>query len=153
MWQVTAIFMARLFAALVRGSGAGLAGPLTGVWCGLYLPPSPQPSKQLLMSQVVEANYDGYSRQAVVWFPPWQSSGGPEVLQSQDLWYSPTDALVNNQIVGVFISDAFYGGNLLMAAALAVPGVSLYGPAAAMKVQNVFLMGFGQNYGGPVIQS
>jgi hypothetical protein len=153
VWQVTTLFLARLFAALTRAGGAVPAGPLAGVWMGLYQPPTGPPTQQTLMGSITEANYDGYSRQQVVWFPTWLSAGGPQVLQAQDLWFSPIDALKPNLITGIFLADAFYGGNLLMAAPLATPGVTLYGPGAALKVQAVYQQGFGALYGGPVVQS
>lgn len=153
MWQVTSLFLLRLFQALTRGGGAAQAGPLFNVWLGLYQPPTPPPTQQTLLSGITEANYDGYSRQLIQWFPPWLSSQGPEVLEAQDLWFSPTDALISNLITGCFIADAFYGGNLLMAAPFAIPGITLYGPPAALKVQAAYQQGFGPLYGGPVVQS
>ena len=72
---------------------------------------------------------------------------GPELLTAQDLFYSPIDALVSNLITGVFLADAFYGGNLLMAAVVPVPGVILAGPANGLKIQAQFGLSFSQGYG------
>lgn len=154
MWQVTQLFLLRVALALIQKSvNPGVAGPLSGVWCGLYQQGTNPISQQSTMANIIEANYDGYSRQAVNWFPPWISTSGPEQLAAADMWFSPTDALVSNLITGVFIADAFYAGNLLMAAQLAVPGVNLGSPTQAMKVQPVFDLPFLQIYGSPKIVS
>jgi hypothetical protein len=154
MWTVTTLFLLRVLNDLVlKQSGGSYQGALSGIWCGLYKPPTSPITQYSTMAGITEANYDGYSRQAVVWFPPWQSTGGPEILAAQDLWYSPTDALVSNQITGVFLADAFYGGNLLAAAVVPNPGVQLSGPATAMKVQPQYQLPFTQIYGSPAIVS
>ena len=154
MWTVTTLFLLRLMQEITRGVVTpGVAGVLNGAWLGLYQQGTNPITPQSTMANIVEANYDGYSRQQIVWFPPWISAGGPELIAAQDLWYSPTDALKPNLITGVFIADAFYGGNLLMAAALAVPGVSLGSPSQALKVQPQFSLPFLQIYGSPAVVS
>lgn len=151
MWQVTYVLLLRLLQAAIRGGGAGTAGPLNTVWLGLYIPPTTPITVQSVMGNITEANYDGYSRQQVVWFPPFQSGPGPELLAGQDLFFMPTDALVANQITGVFLADAFYGGNLLAAAVAPAPGVQLTGPTRGLKVQPQFALGTGLIYGAPVL--
>ena len=149
MWTVTKLFMLRLAQDLIQAAAGPLPGPLNNVWMGLYQSPTVPINPDSTLVNITEATYDGYSRQKVVWFPPWVSVGGPEILAAQDLWYSPTDALVANVITGVFLADAFYGGNLLMAAVLPVPGRVLGSPSDAMKVQAQFQLPFLQIYGKP----
>lgn len=150
MWQVTTLFLLRVAQGLIQ-AGGGPRGALNGVWAGLFQQGTPPPTPQMTMAQIVEASYDGYSRQAVVWFPPWISNAGPEQLAAQDVFFVPSDALVANLITGVFIADAFYGGNLLMAALLPVPGVNLGSPSQALKDETIFQLPFNQIYGGPKI--
>lgn len=151
MWQFTYVLLLRLLQAAIRGAGAGTAGPLSGAWLGLYQPPTVPITPQSSMAQITEANYDGYSRQQIAWFPPYTSGSGPEQLSAQDLFFMPVDALVTNQITGVFIADAFYAGNLLAAAVLAAPGVQLNSPTRALKVQANVQLGTGQVYGAPFV--
>lgn len=151
MWTVTLVFLARLMAAITRGGGAGTPGPLFNVWLGLYQAPTSPITPQSTLANITEASYDGYSRQLVTWFPAFVAQAGPELLTAQDLFFSPTDALVVNMITGVFIADAFYGGNLLAAAVLPLPGVQLTGPGRAIKVQPQYSQQFLQIYGSPAV--
>jgi len=153
MWVVTTAFLLRVAQQLIHPAAGAGAGALNGVWMGLYTSPAGPITQYTTMAGIVEANYDGYSRQQVSWFPPWMSTAGPEILTAQDLWFSPTDALVANLIAGVFLADAFYGGTLLMAAAFPAPGVILSSPATALKEQAQFQLPFLQIYGSPALVS
>jgi hypothetical protein len=150
VWQFTYVLLLRLLQAAIRGSGAGAAGPLSAAWLGLYQPPTVPITPQSTMANITEANYDGYSRQLVVWFPPYISAAGPEQMSAQDLFFMPIDPLVANQITGVFLADAFYGGSLLAAAVLPAPGVQLTGPTRALKVQPNVQLSTAQLYGAPI---
>lgn len=154
MWTVTTLFLLRVMQWLTaRGTAPPGAGPLQAVWMGLYQQPTLPINPFSTLANITEANYDGYSRQLVVWFPPWIAAAGPEQLAGQDLFFSPADPNVVNQITGVFLADAFYGGNLLAAAVLPAPGVQLSGPSRAMKVQPQFQLPFTQIYGSPLLVS
>jgi hypothetical protein len=149
MWQVTTFFLLRVAQQLIHAAAGAGAGALNAVWMGLAQPPTGALNQYSTLAQITEANYDGYSRQQVVWFPPWISVAGPELLTAQDLWFSPSDALVSNQITWIFLADAFYAGNLLMAAPVPNPGVNLSSPAQALKVQAQFALPFTQIFGKP----
>lgn len=153
MWQLTYNLLLALAQAAVEHSAGAFSGPLYGVWVGLYQTGSAPVTANSQLSSLVEANYDGYSRQQAVWFPPWVSTAGPEILAGQDLWFSPTDSLSSNQIQGVFLASAFYGGLLYAGAPLAAPGRTLSTPADALKVQPQFQLTTLQVYGGPAIVS
>lgn len=150
MWTVTYAFLQALAKALVANSPSGLyQGPLYGIWCGLCQAGTAGFSPQSTMVNVVEANYDGYSRQQVTWFPPFTSQAGPELLAAQDLFFEPTDALLSNQITGVFLVTAFYGGTLYAGAMLPVPGTILGATTNAIKVQPNISFSPLQVYGSP----
>lgn len=154
MWIVSQLFLQRCMAALLANvASGGFRGPLFNCWVGLYQTGTPAMQPTNTIADIVEANYDGYSRQEVIWFPPWISSSGPEQAASQDNWFSPVDAGVSNNITGVFLADAFYGGNLLVSAALANPGAVLGNPNEALKVQEIFQLPFQTIYGGPDVVS
>lgn len=153
MWQVTIAFLNRLMASLIRPAAAGTAGPLAAAWVGLYQQGTQSPTQNTVLEDLVEASYNGYSRQEATWFPPWTGAGGAVTLAGQDVFFSPTAIGVSNNILGVFIADAFYGGNLWMAAPLAAPGVILASPAQALKVQPVYSQGWLPVYGGPQVVS
>lgn len=148
-WQVTLALMLRLAQAAVRPGGSATPGPLFGVWLGLSQINSPPWQPTTLMGNVLEANYDGYSRQLVTWFPPWISQGGPEQLAAQDLFFSPSDNLSSNVIGGAFLADAFYGGTLLAGSTIAPPGRVLALTSDALKVQPIFQLPFALIYGAP----
>lgn len=149
MWQFTYAMLLRYALALIGHGGSPPQGPLFGVWLGLYQQGTPPVTPQSVMSNIVEANFDGYSRQQAVWFPPYISSSGNVLLVGQDLYYTPTDALVPNKITGCFLADSFYGG-LLLAGAIA-PGVGfmLSNPNNAVKIQPQVALTPQQLYGAP----
>lgn len=151
MWQFTYNLFVALAQAAVEHSAGAFSGPLYGVWVGLYQQGSPPVTLNSQMSSLVEANYDGYSRQQAVWFPPWISTAGPEILAAQDLWFSPTDSASSNQIQGVFLASAFYGGLLYAGAPLAAPGRTLSTPADALKIQPQVQFTPLQMWGGPAV--
>lgn len=154
MWQVTFAFLFQAITDLVeRVASGGYTGVLDTAWCGLYQSPTHPIGPTSTFLNITEANYDGYVRQPVVWFPVIQSSGGPEVVYAQDLFFMPTDALVANLITGAFLCSSQYGGSLWMAAALAAPGVQLSGPQNGIKVQPVFQLPTQLVYGSPIVQS
>jgi hypothetical protein len=153
MWQLTYALLLRMAQALIAHPAGAVNGPLFGVWIGLYQAGTGNVLPQSTMANILEANFNGYSRQQAAWFPPWQSQGGPELLAGQDVFFSPTDATVTNHIAGVFLADAFYGGNLLAGAALPSPGIILAGPTQAVKVQPQLQLTTLQVYGSPAVVS
>jgi hypothetical protein len=88
------------------------------------------------MSALTEANYDGYSRQEVVWYKPYQGTGGPAILQGASLLFAPTDALSSNTIQGIFLSDSAVSGagDLWAGQVLPAPGIVLQSPLTVLKV-------------------
>lgn len=153
MWQATYTFLFRALTDWVEAVGSGYKGVLDGIYMGLYQTPTTPIVPTSTMANITEANYDGYARQLVTWFPVIQSSSGVEVAYGPNLFFAPTDANVRNTISGVFLVDAVYGGNLLMAAALASPGVTLYGPTNGIVVKPAIQLPTTQVYGGPEVES
>lgn len=148
-WIPTYFFLFTVLDALALKSGSQLYEAVLGnTWLGLYQAPTPVPTPALLMSGITEANYDGYARQPLVWFPPFLDVAGPATLAAQNLHYSPSDAVVPNTITGAFIATAATGGQLYLAAALSVP-VALPGPSYALNAAAVFQLSFTALYGGP----
>lgn len=154
MWQVTYLFLFRALVDLVeRIPSGGYSGVLNTTWLGLYQPPTVAINANSTMANITEATYHGYARQPVVWFQPIQSSAGVEAVYGVNLFFQPIDTVVPNTITGVFLADAAYGGNLLMAQQLPAPGVAFPGPQAGMSVKPAFSMGVGQIYGGGEVES
>lgn len=149
MWVVTYAFLSAVLDALTQASVSAFYEAVLGkTYIGLFIAPTPAPSPQLLLSGITEANYDGYARQPLVWFPPFLDVSGPYVASAQNLHFSPSDALVQNTITGAFIATALSGGLLYMAAAFATP-VPLPSPAYAVNLAPVFQLPFTQIYGAP----
>lgn len=154
MWQVTYAFLFQALTDLVEAIGSGgYAGVLDTAWMGLYIAPTGAIGPQTAMSAITEANYDGYARQRPVWFPPIQSSQGPEVVYGQNLFFSPTDALVVQNILGIFLASAAYGGTLYAGQQVPAPGIQLVGPATGIVVKPVFELPTTLVYGGADIES
>lgn len=153
MWQVTYLFLFRAITDLVEAVASGYLGVLDTAYMGLYQPPTQPIGPFSTMAQITEATYSGYARQKVTWFNPIQSSSGVEAVYGPNLWFQPTDTLTPNQITGVFLADAIYGGSLLMAAALATPGVQFAGPTNGLSVKPAFQLPAIQIYGGPEVES
>jgi len=149
MWQVTYAFLMELLAAAVGHGGAPATGPLFGAWLGLYQQGTPGVQPNSTMANILEANYDGYSRQQIAWFPPFVSSAGPAELAAQDLFFAPTDANVPNMIAGAFMVSAFYGGVLLAGAPTPSGVIPMVGPTSAIKVQPTFQLPPSLIYGSP----
>ena len=148
MWQATYTLLLRMAAALTGHGGSPAAGPLYGAWLGLYQTGTPPVTPNSTMANITEANYDGYSRQQILWFPPIVSQSGPVLLTAQDLFFEPIDALVANQILGCFIADAFYAGSLL-AGAPAPGNIVLGRPSNGLKVQPQWSLTTQTQYGSP----
>lgn len=127
------------------------SGILQNAWMGLGQLGTPAPSPGLLIGDIVEANYDGYARQAVVWFPTFVALANAQTVESHNLYFAPTDLTVPNTITTIFLATALTGGALIMAAAL-VPPFVITAPEAAMIVKAVFQLPFTPTYGGPVVQ-
>jgi len=153
LWTVTYLLMLRLALNAIRAGGSAVPGALNGIWLGLYQSPTVPITPVTTLAGITEANYDGYSRQQVVWFPPFLSSSGPVLLAAQDAYFTPSDGLSSNLITGVFMADSFYGGGLLAAAALASPGRVLSQVTDALKVQPQFALPAISVYGGPAVVS
>lgn len=149
MWTVTAYFLNQILADLINAySASHINGILEAVWLGLYITPTTPISPQSTLANITEANYDGYARQEVVWYPPYTDFAGPQTLTGVSMNFSPTDATVPNLITGLFLATAGTGGNLLMAQALASPGMPLQMLGESLILLPQFQMSYGPNYGG-----
>lgn len=154
MWTLSRIFLGRLMAWLVDlGNSGAPTPPLQIVYLGLYQAPTGTLTPDSVMSAITEANYTGYAREEVVWYPTYIDTTGPQTLEGASSHFAPTGSAVGNVITGVFLADALTGGNLLMSAVLPVPGVPLNGPSTAMTVDAIFQMAYTANYGTPDVTS
>lgn len=149
MWIATYYFLAAIMDALSLKTGSQLyEALLSNVWFGLYQAPTQQPTPATVMGNITECNFDGYARQAAVWFPTFLDVAGPQDLAAQNMHFAPTDALVPNTATGAFMATASSGGILLLAAQFA-SGVPLPSPAYALNLAPVFQLAFTNNYGTP----
>ena len=154
VWQLTTAMVIKMMQWLTAcPASAPYFGPLCDVWIGLYQPPTAPITANSVLAAITEADYDGYARQEVVWFPTFTQTSGPQIIIGVDQFYAPTDSLSANTITGVFLSTAVSGGVLLGAATLASPGVTLSTPETALVVEPEFSLPYTQTYGGPVVKS
>lgn len=149
MWQTTYALLQRLLLAAIGHGGSPVTGPLWQVWVGLYQTGTPPVTPQSTMGSIVEATFDGYSRQQASWFPPFESAAGPELLVGQDLFFQPTGSVIPNTITGVFMADAFYGGTLLAGGIAPNGPINVFGPTSAIKIQPQFSLSTNLIYGAP----
>jgi hypothetical protein len=149
MWVATYYFLAAIMDALSLKTGSALyEALLSNVFFGLYQAPTPVPTPAMVMAGITECNYDGYGRQAAVWFPTFLDASGPQDLAAQNMHFAPNDALVPNTATGAFMATAASGGILLLAAQFAVP-IALPSPAYALNLAPIFQLAFTNNYGSP----
>jgi len=150
-WVPTFAFLAAVMDALTASAiSAFYEAVLGNVWVGLYQAPTPAPTPGLLLSGITEANYDGYGRQALTWFPTFLDPAGPQNVVGMNMRFAPTDALVPNTITGVFVATQRVGGLLYLASPLATP-VALPGPPYSLIVAPLFQMAFNAVYGNPMV--
>ena len=67
---------------------------------------TPNPTPALLQAGITEAAYDGYARQAVVWYPTGIDALGPQDLTAHNMHFAPTDAVAPETVTGVFLSTS-----------------------------------------------
>lgn len=153
MWIATFAFLSAVMDTLGAAAiSAFYESVLGNVWLGLYIAPTPAPTPSMLLANITEANYDGYGRQAITWFPTFLDSSGPQDLAAMNMRFAPTDALVPNTITGAFIVTQRTGGLLYLAAALATP-VALPSPSFSLVSAPVFQLAYTNNYGTPNVFS
>jgi hypothetical protein len=154
MWNVTQDFLVALANWLVEaGSVSPGHGPLVGCFLGLYQPGTPVVGPRTPQSAIVEASYDGYARQEIVWYPTYVSTAGPVTLEGGSLFFQPSDSTISQTISGIFISTGLTGGDLYMGQALPTPGVVLSGPLTILKVIPEIQLPFTPTWGGAAIFS
>jgi hypothetical protein len=135
VWQITQAFALAILRWLIDAGGASPGhGPLYTAYIGLYQLSSPSVGWLTTMGQIVEASYDGYARQEIVWYPPYQGTAGPATLEGASLMFAPTDALVPQTIGGIILADSLTGGDLWAGQPLPAPGTPLTGPLTVLKV-------------------
>lgn len=149
MWTVCTGFLLACLQALVEHDvSSPFNGPLEAVWLGLYQTGTSPINANSTISDIVEATYDGYARQEIVWSPPFIDLVGPYTLQGASLFFSPTGSTTPNVITGMFLATLVSAGVLLMAQALPGTGVVLDGPSSAFTTVPQFSLPFLQVYGG-----
>lgn len=100
-------------------SSVTAAGPLNAATIGLYAGTDLDLLPTLPLATIVaaEATYDGYARQVVTWLAPSRSDAGAiEVLSNPNI-FRPTDAVISNNVFGVFVicpgsTSPFFCGRL-----------------------------------------
>lgn len=151
-WVVTAYLLNLVMLGLKQHTASGnYDGPLRAAYLGLVKTGSPPWSKTSTIGGIVEADYSGYARQLVVWFPPYIDTQGADALVGASLLYQPTDALAPNQITGGFLADAATAGNLLCGAMLPSPGVGLPDATTGVSFVPRFSLAFNGDFGGLVV--
>ncbi len=154
MWTVTIGFLQALLAQLAEYQASGsFTGALENVWFGLGLAPTPAPTPQTTLANVTEANYTGYSRQLVQWYPPFLSAAGPFQLEGHSLKFTPADAVTPNVITFAFLATAQVGGTYLMGTLLPGNGVPLQSALQSLVADAIFSLPFTQVYGGPDVSN
>lgn len=152
-WVLTYYMFSQMMADLTESGASPIGtGILEACFLGLAQVGSPPPTVSLTMGQVVEANYDGYARQEVVWFPTFVSGSGPQTIIGHTLFFAPTDDTVPNTITQVFLATALTGGQLL-AASVVTPSVIITTLDAAMVVKPLFSLPLGGPYGQPDVET
>ena len=92
-------------AQLIR-AGDDIAGILSGALLGLYQAPVDiNAGNTLATFTAVEATYNTYARQVLVWDTPSVADNGTVESIAAALTFRPTDAVVPNVIWGLFILD------------------------------------------------
>lgn len=151
MWQVTAAFLAQILADMVGSGMSPSGGVLSSAWLGLYVAPTTPITSRSTLVNIIEATYDGYARQEVVWYPPYTDVSGPQTLTGHTLEYAPTDSTVPNVITGLFLASAITGGTLWAGQAQGTPGYPLQMAGQAMVLVPQFQLGYQLVYGGAQI--
>jgi hypothetical protein len=153
MWVPTYPFLALVMNALARiGLPSGpTVGPLEIVYLGLYQNGTPAPNPTRLMTDLVEATYNGYARQEVVWYPTYQNQSGLQELDGVSQFYQPIDNLNPQNITGFFLASALHGGILLAMQPLPGLGIPLRGPLDALPVMPSFALDPAANYGASIV--
>lgn len=152
MYVPTTFFLNKLLAQLIDHA---IAGPYSGVLDGLYLGLAQFPSSTLNpaqgLSALTEATYTGYARQAITWRGPYTRGVDTQTIQSDALYFTPTDAITPNQITMMFLADALTDGNLILSEVLPGGPIFLNGPENAFGISAVFEIPTDANYGDAVI--
>lgn len=149
MWQVTLVALLSWLKWLeVAPASAPYDGPLAFVWLGLYTAPTSPILPTSDLAAITEANYDGYARQEIAWFPEFVNQAGQVTKKGQNMQFAPTDGTVSNTITGAFLATALSGGSLIAAAVAPVP-IPLNGPPNALFIVPVLLLPSIPVYGAP----
>lgn len=152
MYVMSYFLLAKMLAQLIDHA---IAGPFSGVLDGCFVGLAKSPTGQLNPSQglsaITEANYSGYARLPLTWHGPYQSPTGNESIQADGNYFVPTDALVSNQITGMFVADALTAGNLLLSQQLPGGPVFLSNPTTAFSLSLIFQLQSLSNFGSVLV--
>lgn len=85
---------------------------LGAAYLGLYQTKTGNPP-DMVLGDLVEADYTGYARQLLVWGTPYDGSDGRPSVLSGMLTFRPTDAVTPNTINGAFLATAATAGALV----------------------------------------
>lgn len=152
MYVPSLFFLEKALAALIDHAIAGpYSGPLDGVFVGLSQFPTPMLTPNQGLAQITEADYTGYARLPLTWLGPYQNPLGNYAIQADGAYFTPTDSVTPNQIVGMFVADALTAGNLLFSEPLPGGPIFLEGPANAFSLSVIFQLATGSNYGDVIV--
>lgn len=150
MYVVSTYLLNLLLTEMIAASGT-VIGALHGAFLGLAQFPSTTLNPSQGLSALTEADYNGYARQALTWSGPYTDASGQKAVQSNALYFAPTDALKPNQITMMFVASAVTAGNLLYSEVLPGGPIFLNDATNAFGISSVFQLPNGANYGDSVI--
>lgn len=151
LWVPTYFFLLSALNDLIEQNPSS-AEPniLKGIYVAAFQSGSPAPNVASTLTTQTECTYDGYARQAVVWFPPYIDPALPVALTAANVMFRPTDAVVPNLVTQIGLVTALTGGVLLLLAQLQTP-ISLANPLTAFTTAPVVQLPTTSVYGGPLV--
>jgi hypothetical protein len=154
MWVVTQYFLQQFLDAVADlVDSQSSSPPLNACFFGLFTAPTGSLSNTTVLADITEANYDGYARQLVTWYPPFISAAGPYLLAAHSQAFTPTDSTVPNTITGCFLASAATGGVYLCGTSILPTPIPLTGPQSTILVDCEISLPFTPTYGGPTLQN
>lgn len=148
MWTPTRELLDRL---LERAIGNSSVTTLGNASIGLVRDPV-SPSVNTVLDDLVEANYDGYERQAAgLTGTAHIGPGDLSFVQGGTLIFAPDDTTTVNTIYGQFLVDST--GNALLAVEAFDSGINLPSPSYELTIVERFGLTPGTTYGASLVTS
>jgi len=151
LWVPTYALLSGMMADLIGyDPSSGMSGVLRNCYCALFQSGSPAPSKGSTLVTQTEADYDGYARQEVVWFPTYLDVLGPQAVTAANLQFRMTNTTTPNLITQIGLVSLVTGGVLLACSELQTP-VQFSALTDQLTTAPVFQLTFNSIYGGPLV--